>query len=203
MSSRKEHKERLRQERIAKEQQRRAEEQRRRLRTAGAATLVVIAVVAGLLLVRPWDREPAAAFGYSSDGVSERVAAAGLKPGDGPHIHPKLNVVIRDNPIAVPANMGIGAAHQPMHTHATDGTIHVEGAAGATTIGQFMALWGVAFSRDRLGPYRSTGSERVRMWVKSAKGRLFKELRPDSTAKLTDGEELYLFYGRPSQAPIA
>lgn len=165
--------------------------------------LVVIAVVVGLLLVRPWDPEPAAAFGYSSDGVAERVAAAGLKPGTGPHIHPKLNVVIRDEAITVPANMGIGAAHQPMHTHETDDTIHVEGAAGATTIGQFMALWGVTFSRDRLGPYRSDGSERVRMWVKSAKGRLFKEVRPDSAAKLTDGAEIYLFFGPPSQAPIA
>ena len=202
MSSRKEQKARARQEREAKEQQRRAEERRRQLRTAGAAALVAI-LLAGLLIVQPWDRGTTAAFSYSSDGVAKRVAAAGLKPGDGPHIHPKLNVVIRDKPIAVPANMGIGAAHQPMHTHETDGTIHVEGAAERATIGQFMALWGVTFGRDRLGPYRSNGSERVRMWVKMPRGKLFRETRPNAAAKLTDGEEIYLFFGASSQAPIA
>lgn len=202
MSSRKEQKARARQEREAKEQQRRREERRRQLRIAGGAALVAI-LLAGLLLVRPWDRGPTAAFGYSSDGVVERVAAAGLKPGDGPHIHPRLNVVIRDRPITVPANMGIGAAHQPMHTHETDGTIHVEGAAERTTIGQFMALWGVTFGGDSLGPYRSNGSDRVRMWVKMPGGKLFKESRPNGAAKLTDGEEIYLFFGPPSQAPIA
>ena len=74
-----------------------------------------------------------------------------------------------------------------MHTHETDGTIHVEGAAERTTIGQFMALWDVTFGRDRLGPYRSNGSERVRMWVKMPGGKLFKESRPNGAAKLTDG----------------
>lgn len=203
MSSRKEQKERLRLERIAREDQRRREERRRQLRIAAAAALAAIVVAAGLLVVRPWDQGTTAAFGYSPDGVAERGARAGLKAGDGPHIHPKLKVVIRDKTIAVPANIGIGAVHQPMHTHETDGTIHVEGAEGRTTIGQFMALWGVPFGRDRLGPYRSDRGERVRMWVKSAQGRLFTELRPDGAATLTDGKEIYLFFGASSQAPIA
>lgn len=201
MSSRKEQKERARQERLAKEEQRRRQERHRRLRVAAAACAGVVAVV-GLVAVRPWDTGSGDAFGYSSDGVTERIERAGLRPGDGPHVHPKLTVVVRDATIEVPGGMGLGPAHAPMHTHDPDGTIHVEGAAEGT-IGQFMALWGVAFGRDRLGPLRSDGSERVRMWVKAPKQRAFQEVAPDGSLKLVDGQELYLFFGKPSQAPIA
>ena len=203
MSSRKEQKERVRQERLAREEQRRREARRRRTRIVAAAVLAAVVVAAGLLIVRPWDGEPAAAFAYASDGVAERVEGSGLRAGDGPHVHPKLNVVVRDQPIVVPAGMGLGAAHQPMHTHETDGTIHVEGAAGKPTIGQFMALWGVEFARDRLGPYRSNGRERVRMWVKPPDKRSFREIPADASLKLADRQELYVFFGPATQAPIA
>ena len=204
MSSRREEKERRRQERLAKEEQRRRHERRRRLRVALAATAVAVVAVVGLVAVRPWEDGPASAFSYSAEGAAERVKRAGTRPGNGPHIHSKLKVVVRDEVIAVPSDMGLGAAHQPMHTHEADGTIHLEGIEeGTATIGQFMALWGVEFGPDRLGPYRSNGSERVRMWVKPSKGRTFKEVPPEPTFKLADGQELYLFFGPPSQAPIA
>jgi hypothetical protein len=202
VSSRKEQKERARQERLAKEEQRRREARRQRTRIVAAGVLAAAVVAAGLLIVRPWNGEPATSFAYASDGAAERVAGAGLTAGDGPHIHPKLNVVVRDQPIAVPADIGIGAAHLPMHTHETDGTIHVEGAAGKPTIGQFMALWGVEFGRDRLGPYRSSGRERVRMWVKAPDKQSFREIPADASLKLTDRQELYVFFGPPSQAPV-
>jgi len=203
MSSRKEQKARARQERLAKEQQRRRDERRRRLRVATAAAVGVALITLGAGIVRPWERGPTEPFAYASDGVAQRVARAGLRPGSGPHVHPKLNVVIRGQPIAVPANMGLGAPPQPMHTHDTDGTIHVEGAAAGTTLGEFMALWGVALSTDRLGPYRTNRTERLRMWVKAPQAKAFTETRPRGSLPLTDGEELYLSYGSPSQAPIA
>lgn len=160
------------------------------------------AAVAGVVALQPWDEGRADAFGYTSDGAPERAERAGLRPGSGPHVHPKLNVVVREEPVAVPGGMGIGAAHTPLHTHEPDGTIHVEGADEAT-LGQFMALWGVPFSRDRLGPYRTGGGERVRMWVKAPGQPAFREVTPSRALKLVDGQELYLFFGRPSQAPIA
>lgn len=155
-----------------------------------------------LAAASPWKARPLPPFAYSPDGVTERIARAGLRVGDGPHIHPKLNVVVRDEPIAVPGGIGTGPAHAPMHTHDPDGTIHVEGAASGT-IGQFLALWGVEFGRDQLGPYHSNGSERVRMWVKARGQPAFKESPPDEDLQLADGQEFYLFFGRPSQAPIA
>lgn len=201
MSSRKEQKERLREERLAKEKQRQREERRGRLRMIGAAALVGIVAVAGLVALRPWESGPQDAFAYSPDGVVERAERAGMKPGDGPHVHPKLNVVVREKTIAVPGNMGLTPGMQPMHTHEADGTIHVEGAKDGT-FGHFMALWGVEFARDRLGPYRAKGSEGVRMWVKAPKAPAFKEVPADPSLRLEDGQELYLYFGPPSQTPI-
>jgi hypothetical protein len=51
-----------------------------------------------------------------------------------------------------------------LHTHDDTGTIHNEGQADAT-LGQFFAIWGVPFSRDRLGPYRAGRDGVVQMWV--------------------------------------
>ena len=204
MSSRKEEKERLRRERLAKEEQRRRAERRRRLRIAAGASVVAVIAVIGLVALKPWEAGPPTAFGYSPEGVEERVERAGMRPGNGPHVHAKLDVVVRDEKIEVPDDMGLGSAHQPMHTHEPDGTIHLEGIEeGTATIGQFMALWGVEFGRDRLGPYRSDGRERVRMWVKEKNAQTFKQVPPEASFKLADGQELYLFFGPPSQAPIA
>ena len=201
MSSRKEQKQRLREERLAKEQQRRREERRRRLRIAGAAALAGTLAVAGLVALRPWDAGSQDAFGYSPDGAAERAERAGMTPGSGPHVHPKLNVVVREKTIAVPGNMGLTPGMQPMHTHEADGTIHVEGAKDGT-LGHFMALWGVRFGRGRLGPYRAKGSEAVRMWVKEPKAPAFEEVIPDPSLTLEDGQEIYVYFGRPSQTPI-
>lgn len=170
-----------------------------------AAGLLVLLLTAGALAWwRPWvpDTDPASVFAYDVDGVQERIDRAGLKSGNDPHMHPRLSVVVRERPISLSPNMGIGGVHAPLHTHESDGVIHVEGAQDAT-LGQFMALWGVGFERDRLGPYRPQGASRVRMWVKAPKAKSFKERPPDPALRLQDGQEIFLFYGPPGQAPIA
>ena len=204
MAHRAEEKRRRRLERAAKEEEaRRRERARRKHRIAGA--LIGLAVAGGAVgLWRPWepDTDPAAVFSYDADGVQERVARAGLQAGNDPHVHPKISVMVGERAISVAPNMGIGRVHTPLHTHEPDGVIHVEGAQDAT-LGQFMALWGVDFRRDRLGPYRSQGPDRLRMWVKAPKAEAFAERPPDPSLRLEDGQEIYLFYGPPSQAPIA
>jgi hypothetical protein len=204
MAHRAEEKQRRRLERLAKEEEARRRE-RARWRRRIAAALVVLAITGGALgLWRPWetDTDPASAFSYDADGVQERIERAGLKEGSDPHVHPKLNVIVRERAIPLAPNMGIGAVHTPLHTHEADGVIHVEGAQDAT-LGQFMALWGVDFGRDRLGPYRAQGPNGLRMWVKAPKAKAFEERPPDPSLRLEDRQEIYLFYGPPSQAPIA
>ena len=48
---------------------------------------------------------------------------------DGLHWHPRLTIYVRDVKQEIPANIGLGAVHLPMHTHVEDaaqGIIHLE-----------------------------------------------------------------------------
>jgi hypothetical protein len=109
----------------------------------------------------PWDRP---------DNQHAQVAAAGLELADAEnltvHYHAHLDVVVDGAPVLVPAGLGINTgpggslpAHgQPgiavLHTHATDGVLHVEApAADKLTLGQVFTEWGVALAAGQVGGY--------------------------------------------------
>ncbi len=75
---------------------------------------------------------------------SEIVSNSGI------HWHPKISISINGEDVEIPANIGIGAVHSPMHTHDTDGVIHMEygGLVRAKDIllGNFFKTWGKEFS---------------------------------------------------------
>lgn len=101
--------------------------------------------------------------------VPARVAAAGL--GLGPmgmaeHYHPELRILINGDQVPVAANIGVdpgSGAMSAVHTHASDGTIHVEaGTAGEKfTLGQVFTEWGVALSRTQVGGVRAEAGQEV------------------------------------------
>ena len=115
------------------------------------------------------------------------------------HFHPRLSVYVNGKPITVPANIGIdpkvdGMQMAGLHTHDDSGTIHVEGLQHAT-LGQFMTIWGVALSAQRLGSNRANGKVGVRMWVDGKPSEAFGALA------LSDGQKIVLSYG-PLQGPV-
>lgn len=74
------------------------------------------------------------------------------------HIHPQLSLIINGNPVTIPANIGIDShlwnvhtldsygmtGMAPLHTHTTDGVIHVESYKDqGYTLGQFLDIWGM------------------------------------------------------------
>ncbi len=70
----------------------------------------------------------------------------------GLHWHPTLAIYVKGEKQEIPANIGIGAMHQPMHTHVEDaaaGIIHLEFAGvvkrEALMLGQFFMNWGKEF----------------------------------------------------------
>lgn len=66
------------------------------------------------------------------------------------HIHPELAILVDGKQEAVPANIGIipGCTYE-LHTHATDGIIHVESAVDrGYTFADFMFLWQKPLLRD-------------------------------------------------------
>jgi hypothetical protein len=214
MSSRLAEKQRRRQAREAAEREAALRERRaRRLRLAAAGALAVILIAGVVALVttsggvsdEPLPAGSESTFGPHYAGLQQRRERAGVSTMASPtasiHIHPVLAVWVNDKPIAVPANIGIDPRRPPgdmasLHTHTADGVIHDEG-QGNATLGEFFAVWGVPFGRDRLGPYRAGAGKRVQMWVDGKPSGAYGAL------PLRDGERIVISFGSPSTRPPA
>lgn len=67
---------------------------------------------------------------------------------NGFHWHPELAIYVKGEKQEIPANIGIGAVHQPIHTHddAIQGILHLEFQGLVRkqdiTMGQFFKSWG-------------------------------------------------------------
>ena len=101
--------------------------------------------------------------------VVPKVAEAGLDLGPmgmAEHYHPHLRIIIRGQEVPVPANIGVDQATGAMsvvHTHDTDGTIHVEaGTVGEVfTLGQLFTQWGVKLSPTQIGGVRAKAGQQA------------------------------------------
>ena len=65
------------------------------------------------------------------------------------HWHPTLMIYVKGQKQEIPANIGIGAVHQPMHTHAEDaskGVVHLEFGGAARNdelkLSRLFEIWG-------------------------------------------------------------
>lgn len=104
-----------------------------------------------------------------TDGVPARVEAAGLDlgpMGTAAHYHPRLEIVIDGQQVPVPANIGVDPATGAMsalHTHETDGTIHIEAdsVGEVFTLGQLFAQWGVKLTSTQIGGVMAKDGEKV------------------------------------------
>ena len=69
---------------------------------------------------------------------------------NGMHWHAQLAIFIDGKEQEIPANIGIGITHNPMHTHDATGEIHLEFSGlvkkDDIKLGKFFALWGKKFS---------------------------------------------------------
>jgi hypothetical protein len=188
---------------------RKPEQARRRL-VAGyfvAALLAAATVAAIVVVVTSGDNGGSTVsaddpFAPRYEGLEERRLAAGvptMAEGGGEHFHPHLELYVRGQQVTVPANIGIDPANPPelmagLHTHDTSGTIHNE-AGESSTLGQFFSIWGVTFSRSRLGPHRADGDEKVRMWVDGEPSGAYGDL------ELADGQQIVVAFGDKQDMP--
>jgi hypothetical protein len=156
MSSRRDQKERLRQERIARQEaDAKADARRRRGAVLFVGAILVAAAVAGVVAVASGgggsssDTEQTYARNSVPRGaeagaqttpppwrpeyahLAERIQAMGL-PGLNEeifHIHSLLHVYVNGKSVTVPANIGLDQStgtFSPLHTHDTSGIIHME-----------------------------------------------------------------------------
>ena len=224
MATRKEEKERRRAERLEAERREAATARKRLILGYGAAGVLAAAVIAGIVVVVAsgggssgssqtyhGNSVPAAAeVGVQTtpppwppeyDHLAQRLDALGL-PGLNEqifHIHALLHVYINGKPVTVPANIGLNGSTGPfssIHTHDTSGLVHME--ADRTypfTIGQFFAVWGVKFSNDQIGPYKSTGDKKLGVYVNG------KQVSDPVNYVMHDHDNIVVGYGKPGSFP--
>lgn len=91
---------------------------------------------------------------------------------DGLHWHPKLSIYIKGEKRELEDGIGLGAVHQPMHTHTEDyknGVAHMEMQGvvikDKTKLGNFFRIWGKPFSATKLLDVESTESGAIKMTV--------------------------------------
>ncbi|MDI6910003.1 hypothetical protein [Nocardioides sp.] len=104
-----------------------------------------------------------------TDDVAARVEAAGLDlgpMGTAEHYHPRLEITVAGTTVPVPANIGVDpstGAMSALHTHETDGTIHIEAdtVGEVFTLGQLFTQWGVPLTTTQIGGVRADAGESV------------------------------------------
>lgn len=98
----------------------------------GIGVLVVLALASIFILPKP--------SGVVQSNDPDVIAVSGM------HWHPQLTIYVKDKPVEIPQNVGIGAVHQPMHTHDDLPIIHLEfpGIVKGQDIrlGRFFEIWG-------------------------------------------------------------
>ncbi len=91
-------------------------------------------------------------------------AEADIISRNGMHWHPHLRIIIKGKEELIPAGIGLGAVHDPVHTHESDGIIHFEYGPGSrvtkndTRLGRFFEIWGKRFTKECIFDF-CTGSE--------------------------------------------
>jgi hypothetical protein len=194
MSSRREQKEKLRQERLAREQAEKKETARRRRMQilAGAGGAVIIVVVVVVIALAGGGSSASGDLQYASGSVpagaevgvtakpppwppnyshlAQRLSAMGLPQLNEQifHIHAAVRVYVNGKKVTIPPNVGLDQAtrtYSPLHTHDTTGIIHEEADRQYDfTLGQLFAVWGVRFSNDQIGPYKAGGGKALEVY---------------------------------------
>ena len=113
------------------------------------------------------------------------------------HIHQHLQLFNHGKPVVLPANIGISMAANCLywlHTHQTDGIIHVESPQKRNfTLGEFFDVWGQELSWWEAGPIRATKGQKLFISVNHAKW-TGKDPR---AIPLRDHEEIVIQSGPP------
>ena len=114
------------------------------------------------------------------------------------HIHQHLDIFVNGKHVTVPALVGIkrkgnSAEFAELHTHSTDGIIHLESPrAQAFSLGQFFGTWGLNLSKNCIGDLCSPGE--FKMYVNG------KQIPADADPVklvLQEHDEIAIVYGTP------
>lgn len=120
------------------------------------------------------------------------IKAEDIISRDGIHWHPELAIVIKGKKQEISANIGIGGAHAPMHTHEADGVIHLERSGlivrQHTRLGEFFRIWGKTFTQDCIFEHCNGPDGTVTMTVNGAPNEEYGDY------EMKDGDKIEIRY---------
>jgi len=94
------------------------------------------------------------------------------------HIHPQLEIYLEDEPVLIPANIGITeGCMKSVHTHDLSGKIHLEYPYEYRfELKDFFANWGQPFSQDQILDRRVDAEHVLTMTVDGQPSQAFEDL---------------------------
>ena len=127
------------------------EKQRRRNRIISLAAIALIAVVAVTVVVYSFSLFRGTAVPLPA--YLDRCVSGSLFY----HAHPQVAININGTYFIIPANMGFSGCARVIHTHATDGVLHVETDQNRDyTLGDFFLIWGNYVNNAQTAIFNST-----------------------------------------------
>lgn len=124
-------------------------------------------------------------------GAEDADAGNAVNIPSGPiHWHPELKILIDGEEILIPAGIGLTGDHKPLHTHESNGTLHVENQYPTKKnmrLGYFFEVWDKEFSNDCIFTY-CTATGTLRMTVDGVEKLEFDDYI------LQDGDKIVIEY---------
>lgn len=111
---------------------------------------------------------------------------------NGLHWHPELTIYIKGQKQEIPKDIGIGAIHQPIHTHDATGIIHMEMSGivtrDETKLSNFFRIWGKQFSANCIFDKCNGPEGKVKILVNGEGNKEFENYR------MRDGDKIEIRY---------
>ena len=117
--------------------------------------------------------------------------------GTAMHIHQHIDIIINNQAITIPAEIGIGSSFiSPLHIHDTSGVLHVESPViKSFTLGQFFTEWGITLNDSCIGSYCSDSNHKL---VVAVNGTVIQH--PQNLV-LEAHQEIEIWYGDKKTSP--
>lgn len=113
------------------------------------------------------------------------------------HIHQHLDLIVNNQTVAIPSEIGVGTNFiSPIHTHDATGILHVESPVQKDfTLNQFFQEWGIDFSNNCIGKNCADNSRKL---VVAVNGNPVSDV---SHMVLSPHEEIEIWYGDKNTNP--
>lgn len=132
---------------------------------------------------------------FLSKSENPSVPESEIVTRNGMHWHSKITVILNGEKQEIPANLGIGAVHQKIHTHdedAKDGVVHMEMQGVVTKddtkLGNFFRIWGKDFISTQIFDKKNGAEGTVKMTVNGKENTEFENY------KMRDGDQIEIKY---------